>query len=132
MVAKKTVAKKTAANKKAAAKLPVDEQCAGLPGSVREYPFGEQTMVFKVGGKIFGLVPADGTSVSLKLPPDLNLELQAAYPDAVTPGYHLNKKHWSTITLDGTPPADEVAELVGISYGLVLGSLPQRVQREIG
>ncbi|MCW2541524.1 MAG: MmcQ/YjbR family DNA-binding protein [Frankiales bacterium] len=121
-----------AARKTATQGMTVDEQCSGLPGSVRGYPFGEQTAVFKVGGKIFSLVATDGTSVSLKLPPDLNLELRAAYPDAVTPGYHLNKKHWSTITLNGTPPADEVAELVGISHELVLGSLPQRVQREIG
>jgi predicted DNA-binding protein (MmcQ/YjbR family) len=94
-----------------------------------EQPFGPDVDVYKVSGKIFAIVSADSTppSVSLKCEPELALALRQQYC-AVTSGYHLNKKHWNTVTLDGSVPADEVAEMVTHSYERVVATLP-RAQR---
>ena len=96
------------------------ELCAAYPGADETYPFGEGTAVYKVGGKMFALVPldADPPRISLKCDPEWSEVLRNAY-DAVRPGYHLNKRHWNTIVLDGTIAEDEVAELIAHSYGLV-------------
>ena len=77
--------------------------CAALPAVVEEYPFGDGVAVFKVGGRMFALVPLDGSpsTVNLKCDPDLALELRARYR-AVRPGYHQNKRHWNTVELDGS------------------------------
>ena len=99
---------------------------ADHPGAVGEYPFGPDALVFKVGGKMFGLIAEDSDplTVSLKCDPDLGLELRAQYP-AVQPGYHMNKKHWNTITLDDSIPLDELIELIDHSYQLVAEGLPR-------
>jgi predicted DNA-binding protein (MmcQ/YjbR family) len=101
----------------------------GKAGTVETYPFGPDTAVYKVGGKMFALLPhsADPPTVSLKCDPEWSELLRKAY-DGVQPGYHLNKKHWNTIVLDGSLPDDEVAELIEHSYQLVVESLPQRVR----
>ena len=103
--------------------------CAGKPGAVETYPFGPDTAVYKVGGKMFALVPrrADPASVSLKCDPEWSAVLRNAYA-AVQPGYHLNKKHWNTIVLDGSIPDDEIEELIEHSYELIVESLPQHVR----
>jgi predicted DNA-binding protein (MmcQ/YjbR family) len=103
--------------------------CAAKRGAVETYPFGSDTTVYKVGAKMFALIPwsADPPRVSLKCDPNWSEVLRKAY-DAVEPGYHLNKKHWNTIVLDGTVPADEVEELIEHSYTLVVESLPERVR----
>ena len=100
--------------------------CEQLPGSRETYPFGDGAAVFKVGGKMFALVPmGDGApSISLKCDPDLALHLRDRYP-AITGGYHLNKRHWNTIALDGSVPDDEVLELIDHSYDLVVSRLPK-------
>jgi predicted DNA-binding protein (MmcQ/YjbR family) len=103
--------------------------CGAKPGSVEDYPFGDGAAVFKVAGRMFALVSL-GTppgSVSLKCDPDLAIALRARYA-AITPGYHLNKRHWNTVTLDGSVPDDELLELVGHSYDLVVARLT-RAQR---
>jgi predicted DNA-binding protein (MmcQ/YjbR family) len=96
---------------------------------VEDYPFGDQVAVFKVAGKLFALVPLGETpqSISLKCDPELATSLRNRYP-AVTPGYHLNKRHWNTLTLDGSVPDDEVLELIDHSYDLVVARLT-RAQR---
>jgi predicted DNA-binding protein (MmcQ/YjbR family) len=106
--------------------------CAAKPGAAEEYPFGEAPTVYKVGGRIFALVDRDSApaAISLKCDPDLALELRAVYR-AVTPGYHLNKRHWNTLALDGTVPLDEVHELIDHSYGLVVDALPRRVRDQL-
>lgn len=98
----------------------------GKPGTVEEYPFGPDTLVLKVGGKIFALVSlgAPPVHVSLKCDPVDAQFLRDAYP-AVQPGYHLNKRHWNTVTLDGSVPADELRLMLDNSYGLVLQGLPR-------
>ena len=102
--------------------------CATKPGAAETYPFGPNTAVYKVGGKMFAVVPrGDPPRISLKCDPEWSEVLRKAYA-AVQPGYHLNKKHWNTITLDGSVPADELDELIEHSYGLVVESLPQRVR----
>ena len=103
--------------------------CVAKPGAVETYPFGDETTVYKVGGKMFALMPrnADPPHVSLKCDPEWSQVLREAYP-AVVPGYHLNKKHWNTIVVDGTVRDDELAELIEHSYQLVVESLPQRVR----
>jgi predicted DNA-binding protein (MmcQ/YjbR family) len=103
--------------------------CAAKRGAVETYPFGEDTAVYKVGRRMFALVPhsADPPHVSLKCDPDWSELLREAYA-AVRPGYHLNKKHWNTIILDGTVPDDELAELIEHSYTLVVDALPQRIR----
>ena len=106
--------------------------CAAKRGAVETYPFGAETAVYKVGGKMFALVPRDAepAHVSLKCDPEWSEVLRKAYP-AVQPGYHLNKKHWNTIVLDGSVPDDEVEELIRHSYELVVESLPRRVRAEL-
>jgi predicted DNA-binding protein (MmcQ/YjbR family) len=101
-------------------------QCLALPGAVEEYPFGDEVSVFKVEGKMFALCPLDGEplQLSVKCEPDLAVQLRAAHP-AITPGYHLNKRHWNTITLDGSLPDQMVTDMLGDSYDLVVASLPK-------
>lgn len=96
------------------------ELCLGLVGAVEEFPFSPGTSVFKVGGKIFALSALDERplQVSLKCEPELAAQLRADY-DAIVPGYHLNKRHWLTVTLGGDAEDALVAGLVEDSYALV-------------
>ena len=101
--------------------------CLGLPGAIEGFPFGEQPSVFKVGGKMFALCSLDAgppLQLSVKCDPELAVQLRSAYP-AIGPGYHLNKRHWNTITLDGSLPDQMVTDLLGDSYDLVVASLPK-------
>jgi predicted DNA-binding protein (MmcQ/YjbR family) len=99
-------------------------ECGAKPGSVEDYPFGDGAAVFKVAGKMFALIslgPPPG-SVSLKCDPDLADELRTRHA-AITPGYHLNKRHWNTVELDDSVPDDELSELIDHSYQLVVARL---------
>ncbi|MBV9207483.1 MAG: MmcQ/YjbR family DNA-binding protein [Actinobacteria bacterium] len=98
--------------------------CSAKPGAVEEYPFGDEVAVFKVAGRMFALVPLGEVpgSVSLKCDPDLAVGLRGRYA-GVRPGYHLNKRHWNTVTLDGSVPEEEVLELIEHSYELVVARL---------
>ena len=101
-----------------------------LPGAIRENPFGPEWDVYKVRGRVFLLVPLDGTGrVTLKSHPDDSVALRETFADIV-PGYHMNKKHWITL-LPGSSLEDElVTELVTESYLLVVEKLP-RAQRPV-
>lgn len=104
--------------------------CSAKPGSAEDYPFGDEVAVFKVAGKMFALVtlgPAPG-SVSLKCDPDLAVGLRHRYA-AITAGYHLSKRHWNTVMLDGSVPQDELLDLIDHSYELVVTRLP-RAERD--
>jgi len=107
------------------------EQCLSYTGAEETFPFGPETSVFKVGGKIFALSALDATqlSVSLKCDPDLAARLRAQYP-AITGGWHLNKRHWNTVRLDGSLPDQLVREMIEDSYDLVVDSLPREQQPE--
>ena len=103
------------------------ERCLGLPGSSEEFPFNDEVSVFKVGGKMFALCSLDAgppLQLSVKCDPELAAQLRSAYP-AITAGYHLNKRHWNTITLDGSLPDEMVTDLLGDSCDLVVASLPK-------
>lgn len=94
--------------------------CLAMPGAVEEYPFGPTASVFKVGGKIFAIasLAADPLTVSLKCEPEISELLRAGH-DAITPGYHLNKRHWITVTIGRDAPDALVRDLIEDSYDLV-------------
>lgn len=102
------------------------------PGAEAGYPFGPSTLVFKVGGKMFALLGEDSETetVNLKCIPDEALALRAAHK-AIAPGYHMDKRHWNTLTLDGSLPDDLVHELIDQSYALVLRGLPKAVREKL-
>ncbi len=100
--------------------------CAAMPGATLTFPFGEQTAVYKVGGRIFALTGVDrGTSINLKAEPADVTGLVDTY-DAVSRGFHMNKKHWVTVQLDDSLPVGLLAELIEDSYDLVVDKLPAR------
>ena len=111
---------------------PLKSYLLAKPGAGLEFPFGEGAAVFKVAGKMFALVAWQETPVkiSLKCDPDEAEALRAAYP-AVQPGYHLNKRHWITVTLDGTIEKEEILEIIDSSYALVHDALPKAVRMEL-
>lgn len=99
----------------------IREYCISKKGASEGFPFGEDTLVFKAAGKIFALVNLDGDlSINLKCDPAFALELRERH-SSVTPGYHMNKKHWNTVMLDGTVPDKEIFSWIDHSYQLVSG-----------
>lgn len=92
--------------------------------TTEETPFGPEALVFKVVGKMFALIAWQEVplSITLKCDPDLALTLRNQY-NAIKPGYHMNKKHWNTITLDSSIPDDEISGMVDHSYNLVVSGL---------
>jgi predicted DNA-binding protein (MmcQ/YjbR family) len=103
--------------------------CLDFNGTEETFPFNPETSVFKVGGKMFALSALDGDplKVSLKCDPDLAIRLRAEHP-AITEGWHLNKRHWNTVLLDGSLPDLLVREMIEDSYDLVVASLPRKQQ----
>jgi predicted DNA-binding protein (MmcQ/YjbR family) len=107
--------------------------CLGQTGAFEDFPFTAEHSVFKVHGKMFAIsaLQREPLEVSVKCEPELAVELRSSYP-AIRPGYHLNKRHWNTITLDGSLPDELVHDLIEDSYDLVVSKLPKRVQAELG
>ncbi|MCC6841341.1 MAG: MmcQ/YjbR family DNA-binding protein [Flavobacteriales bacterium] len=104
------------------------ELCLSKPGVTEETPFGPDTLVFKVMGKVFALAGMEEfSSVNLKCDPERAVELREEH-EGITPGYHMNKKHWNTVATDGRIKDALVRELLDHSYGLVVASLPKKVQ----
>src|SRR5437588_10519433 len=102
------------------------EYCLRKPGAAEGTPFGEDVLVFKVGGKMFALAALDEipATANLKCDPDLALELRDRY-EQVRPGYHMNKKHWNTVELESGIPDTEILKMIDHSYKLVVASLPK-------
>ena len=97
------------------------EYCISKKNVTESFPFGEDTLVFKVNEKIFALVNLDGDlSINLKCDPALALELRERHP-SVTPGYHMNKKHWNTVRIDGSVADTEIFSWIDHSYQRVTG-----------
>ncbi len=97
------------------------EYCMAKKGVTESFPFGDDTLVFKAGSKIFALVNLDGElSINLKCDPAFAIELRERY-SSVTPGYHMNKKHWNTVFLDGSISDKEVFSWIDHSYNLITG-----------
>jgi predicted DNA-binding protein (MmcQ/YjbR family) len=106
--------------------------CLSFTGAEETFPFGPETSVFKVAGKMFALsqLGADSLRVSLKCEPELAEALRATHA-AVIPGYHLNKRHWNTVIIDGSIPDDAVRDMIEDSYDLVVGKLPPARRRAL-
>jgi len=111
------------------------EYCLSKKGVSEHFPFDEDTLVFKVGGKMFALSSLaqwekNEPSVNLKCDPERAQELRAEY-DEIKPGFHMSKVHWNTITLNGNLPTAFIKELIDHSYELVFKSLTKKIQNEI-
>ena len=98
------------------------EYCLSKPGAEESFPFGPDTLVYKVNGKIFLLTGLDEEQLSfnVKCDPDKALELREEF-SCVRPGYHMNKKHWNTILIDGSVSSKQLKEWIDHSYDLVRG-----------
>jgi predicted DNA-binding protein (MmcQ/YjbR family) len=94
--------------------------CLQQTGASEDFPFGPEHSVFKVAGKMFALSALDRTPLALR----------DSYPE-IRPGYHLNKRHWNTITLDGTLADQLVRDMIEDSYDLVVSGLPKRVRERL-
>ena len=107
--------------------------CLSFTGAVETFPFGPETSVFKVEGKIFALsrLAHSPLSVSLKCEPTLAEQLRQLHA-AVLPGYHLDKRHWNTVLLDGSLPEQMIEDMVEDSYDLVVSRLPRARRRALG
>jgi predicted DNA-binding protein (MmcQ/YjbR family) len=107
------------------------EYCLGKKGATEELPFDASTLAFKVGGKIFALCDLERfEGFNLKCDPDYAIELRESHPDLITAGYHMNKKHWNTVSAKGLPPELQ-RKLIDHSYDLVVASLPKKVQSKL-
>ncbi len=105
--------------------------CLSKPGVEEGFPFGEDTLVFKVLGKMFALtgLSSPDFKVNLKCDPEWAVELREAYPDEILPGFHMSKKHWNTVLFDRHLREDLLCQMVDHSYALVVAKLPAK-QRE--
>lgn len=111
------------------------EFCLSKKGVTEHFPFDEDTLVFKVGGKMFCLASlkefeSGNPSLNLKCDPEKALELRAEY-EAIRPGYHMSKVHWNSIDLNKDVPNKMLSELINHSYDLVFKSLTKKIQNEI-
>jgi predicted DNA-binding protein (MmcQ/YjbR family) len=104
------------------------EYCIAKPGVTEEFPFDENTLVFKVAGKMFALTDlVDAFSLTLKCDPERAVELREQFP-AIQPGYHMNKDHWNSVSVDGTLGEKLIRELIDHSYQLVVNKLPVKLR----
>lgn len=102
--------------------------CLAMPGVSESFPFDANTLVFKVENKLFALTDVeDFDSINLKCDPDRAIELRERY-DAIQPGYHMNKKHWNTVSLNSNLSDELIRELIEHSYDLVFQKLPKKVR----
>jgi len=110
----------------------IREYCLSLKGVTEAFPFDDETLVFKVMGKMFCLCSLNGVPVScnLKCEPERAVELRETY-SGVRPGYHMNKKHWNTVVFDGSFPDALAREWIMDSYRLVVAGLPARLKQEL-
>lgn len=108
------------------------EYCINKKGVTAEFPFDENTLVYKVSGKMFALVALDEEilAVNLKCDPELAIELREQYT-AVNPGYHMNKKYWNTITLDGSVSTNLIKEWIDHSYQEVVKKLSKKEKEHL-
>lgn len=107
--------------------------CLSLPGAEETFPFGPNTSVFKVSGKMFALsqLDADELRISLKCEPALAEQLRDAHAEVI-PGYHLNKRNWNTVIVDGSLPEEMIKNMIEDSYDLVVSGLPEPRRRALG
>jgi predicted DNA-binding protein (MmcQ/YjbR family) len=107
--------------------------CLKKPATSEGFPFDEKTLVFKVSGKMFALVPLENSElrVNLKCDPDLAIKLREEH-HSVLPGYHMSKTHWNTVVIDGSVDDDTIKEWIDLSYHLVASKLPKKEREKLG
>lgn len=105
------------------------EYCLSKKAVTEDFPFGATTLVFRVKEKIFLLVSldADPLQFNAKCNPEKAIELREEY-EAIQPGYHMNKKHWNTVVIDGSIPSKLIKEMIDDSYKLIVQALPKKVR----
>ena len=108
------------------------DYCLSLPHVTEDMPFGEDFLVFRICNRIFALTNLEcfPVSVSLKCDPERAVELREQYPDKIVPGYHLNKKHWNTVLLEGLP-LTLIDEMIIDSYMLVVEKIPKKERESL-
>lgn len=107
------------------------EHCLRKPGAEECFPFGEETLVFKVGGKVFLIASlTEGNQFNAKCDPERAVELRERHEE-VQPGYHMNKRHWNTVRMDGALKAREIREMIDHSYAIVLDALPKKLREKL-
>lgn len=109
----------------------IREFCLSKPATSESFPFDEETLVFKVGGKMFALVPLEKIPriIMVKTPPEWSEELRESYPE-ITAAYHMNKKHWNSLEYENLPE-DLTKKLLENSFHLVFSGLSKKIQAEI-
>ena len=107
--------------------------CVTKKGMTEEFPFDEQTLVFKVMGKMFALVPLERvpSQANLKCDPERAIALREEYDGVITAGYHMSKVHWNTIKLDGSIPQGEIERMMDNSFHLVVSNMVKQDQQSI-
>lgn len=107
------------------------DYCLQKSGVTEGFPFGEDTLVFKVGEKLFLLISlAQSNRFNVKCDPELAVELRERYNEVI-PGFHMNKVHWNTVYTDGSLTEKQLRDMIDHSYDLILKSLPKKLQQEI-
>lgn len=108
------------------------DYCLRKKGVTEEFPFGEDTLVYKVMGKMFLLTGLDNADFrfNIKCAPEQIENIRAKYP-AVQPGYHMNKNHWNTVAVNGTIPVKELKQMIDESYELVVKTLTKKMKAEL-
>lgn len=108
------------------------EYCISLKGTTEEFPFDDVTLVLKVQGKMFALIPLDNpeTQISLKCDPERAIALREEFK-AIVPAWHFNKKHWNTVKIVSSLPKSLLIELINHSYDLVVSGLPKKLREEL-
>ncbi|SRX51968.1 MmcQ/YjbR family DNA-binding protein [Aequorivita sp. CIP111184] len=109
------------------------DYCISKKGVEETFPFGEDTLVFKVMGKMFALTGLEThpAAANLKCDPERAIELREEYDGLIRPGYHMSKVHWNTVELERNIPQQLVLELINHSYALVVQSLTKKLQAEL-
>lgn len=105
--------------------------CLALPRVTEDTPFDAKTLCFRIGGKIFAILDMEVFEyVNLKCDPERSIELREQYP-GITPGFHMNKKSWNSVSVQGNVPDRLILDLARHSYDLVYSSLPKKIQLEL-
>lgn len=109
----------------------IRDYCLAKPGVTEDMPFGEDTLVFRVGEKLFLLTSlSQGDRINVKCDPERAIELREQHAE-VQPGYHMNKRHWNTVHTNGNLTRKQICDMIDHSYELVMKSLPKNIREQI-
>ena len=109
------------------------EYCLSKPATTESFPFDEETLVFKVLGKMFALTGLEyqPARANLKCDPEWSIELREQYDGLIYPGYHMSKKHWNTVELERNLPDALIRDLIDHSYDLVVAKMPRKLRDQL-